>query len=205
MNLKESIINDLMAQCSSKLIKRSDEDEQKRINEINNCNHLFVKLRDYDKTEFSNINLTVYECVHCGVTNKFMDLETTIPKYRKSAKYFILTKLHYTDFEFKNITNESIMMNGISIDYINNNLMSDKVLRSLHPGILYDIARLINEDATNEELFDIMEELHNLETIEERKKLNTIFDAKELIERYFNTIDKEYISDTEDIKVYCKK
>ena len=198
MSLKESTFNDLMAQCSIKLIKKNNYEELKRVNEINNCNHLFVKLRDYGDS-------IVYECVHCGVTNKFRDLEVTIPKYRKSIEYFVLSKLHYTNFEFKDITTESLMMDKLDTNYINNNLMSNNVLRSFHPGLLYDIARIINDDASNEELFNIMLELNDLETLEEKKKLNTIFDAKELIERYFKNIDKEYISDTEDIKVYCKK
>lgn len=198
MSTKESSLNDLMTQCSRKLIKLTPYEEEKRINEIKNCNHLFVKLRDYDQSSYyPNVDLAVVECVHCGVTNKFKDLEYTLSKYRKSLEYYVLTRFHYVDVEYNESTIESIMINELSNEYISNHLMSNHVLRSSHPSVLYDIAKFLNNDGSNEELFSIMIELNNLESQEEKNKINSIFDAKELIERYLDNIEEK--------KVFCKK
>ena len=190
MSLNNLPYNDLMAQCSRKLIKTTKEEEQKRIEEINNCNHLFVKLRDYDTSHYNNLDLSVVECVHCGVTNKYRDLERVMERYKRSLDYYVLTKFHYTNVEYNDETIESIMMRKIKSENPNLPMISDKILRSLHPGVLYKLAKLINPEADNNELFEIMQELNNLETFEEKNKLNNIFDATDLIERY---VDKHKI------------
>ncbi len=110
MSLKELPYNDLMAQCSRKLIKVSPEEDQKRIDEIENCDHLFVKLRDYDHP---NLDLNVIECVHCGVTNKYIELENTMLRYRKSLEYYVYTTFHFTNLEYKDTNIETVMMDII--------------------------------------------------------------------------------------------
>ena len=184
MSLRELPFNDIMAQCTKKLIKVSKEDEEKRINEIKNCNHLFVKLRDYNTSTYDNLDLSVVECVHCGVTNKYHDLERVMQKYRKSLDYYVLTHWHYTDVEYNEVTIESMMMDKIKDENKELNMISNEVLRSPHPGVLYKVAKMINKDAENEELFEIMKKLNQLETFEEKNKLNSVEEATDLIERY---------------------
>lgn len=184
MSLRELPFNDMMAQCSKRLIKVSKEEEEKRINEINGCEHLFVKLRDYDTSYYDNLDLSVVECVHCGVTNKYRDLERVMQKYRRSLDYYVLTKWHYTNVEYNETTIETMMMNKIKDENNKLNMMSNEVLRSFHPGVLYQIAKSINPEADNTELFEVMKKLNELETFEERNKLNNLEDATSLIERY---------------------
>lgn len=184
MSLRELPFNDMMAQCSKRLIKISKEEEEKRINEINNCDHLFVKLRDYDTSYYDNLDLSVVECVHCGVTNKYRDLERVMQKYRRSLDYYVLTKWHYTNVEYNETTIETMMMNKIKDENQELNMMSNEVLRSFHPEVLYQIAKSINPEADNTELFEMMKKLNELETFEERNKLSNLEDATSLIERY---------------------
>lgn len=184
MSLRELPFNDMMAQCSKRLIKISKEEEEKRINEINNCDHLFVKLRDYDTSYYDNLDLSVVECVHCGVTNKYRDLERVMQKYRRSLDYYVLTKWHYTNVEYNETTIETMMMNKIKDENQELNMMSNEVLRSFHPEVLYQIAKSINPEADNTELFEVMKKLNELETFEERNKLSNLEDATSLIERY---------------------
>ena len=179
-------MNDLMTQCSRKLIKRSQEEEKERINEIRNCNHLFVKVRERVNSYDSNADSSIIECVHCGVTNKFVDLEHTLTKYNKSLDYYVLTRYHSNDIIYNECTIETDMMNEIIRDNKPIRLMSNEIIRSLHPIVLYDIAKFLYPEASDEELFSVMKELNELETSEEKNKLCSIFDAKELIERYFS-------------------
>ena len=177
-------MNDLMAQCSRKLIKRSLEEEKERIDEIRKCNHLFVKVRERVNSYDSNADSRIIECVHCGLTNKFMDLEHTLTKYNKSLDYYVLTRYHNNDVTYNECTIETLLMN----EMIKNNepirLMSEGIIRSLHPIVLYDIAKFLYPEESNEELFSVMKKLDEIETSEEKTRLCSIFDAKELIERY---------------------
>ena len=184
MSLRELPFNDMMAQVSKKLIKVSEEEEQKRINEIKSCNHLFVKLRDFDTSTYDGLDLSVVECVHCGVTNKYKELERVMKKYQRSLDFYVLTKLHYTNVQYNEQTIESKMMDEIKAENNELNMMSDDVIRTFHPGVLYKIAKIINPEAENAELFEIMQELNKLETTEEKNKLNNTFDATDLIRRY---------------------
>lgn len=184
MSLRELPINDMMAQVAKKLIKKSPVEEQARIDEIKNCNHLFVKLRDFDTSTYEGLDLSIVECVHCGVTNKFKELERVMRKYPKSLDLYMRNRLHYIDVDYNEETIESKLMDEIKNSNPILNLMSDEVIRTFHPGLLYRLANIINPTADDKELFDIMKELNNLETTEERNKLNNENDAIELIDRY---------------------
>lgn len=184
MSLRELPFNDMMAQCTKKLIKGSKEDEEKRIREIEQCNHLFVKLREQVSSSDNDADLSVIECVHCGVTNKYKDLERVMQKYRRSMDYYVLTNWHYTDVTYNDVTIETLMIDKIKDANTQLPMMSNEILRSFHPGVLYQIAKFINPNADNTELFEMMEHLNGLETFEERNKLNNISDAKDLIDRY---------------------
>ena len=184
MSLSNLPYNDMMAQCSKRLIKISKEEEEKRIHEIENCNHLFVKIRDYDTSQYDNADLSVVECVRCGVTNKYENLERVMEKYRRSLDYYVLTNFHYTNIEYNDVTIETVMMNKIKAQSSQLNMMSDGIIRSFHPGLLYKLATIIAPAASNDELFNIMLKLDELETFEERNKLDSVFDATDLVERY---------------------
>ena len=184
MSLHELPYNDIMAQCSRKLIVKTKEEEQLRIDEIKNCNHLFVKLRDYNTSFYGNLDLSVIECVHCGVTNKYKDLERVLQKYRHSLDLYVLTKLHYTNVDYNETTIETVMMDKIKDENKELNMMSNEVIRSFHPGVLYQSAMIIKPDGSNFELFQIMKKLNELETFEEKNKLNSVDDASDLINRY---------------------
>ena len=184
MSLHELPLNDMMAQVARKLIKKSPLEEEERINEIRSCNHLFVKLRDFDTSTYDGIDLSVVECVHCGVTNKYKELERVMRKYRRSLEIYVRSRLHTTNAEYNDQTIESMLMDEIKEHNGKLNLMSDEVIRTFHPGLLYRLANIINPTADDKELFGIMKELNNLETTEERNKLNNENDAIELIDRY---------------------
>ena len=188
MGLKQLPYNDMMAQFSKKLIKVTKEEEEKRINEISNCNHLFVKLREFNAEQNDN-NLLIVECVHCGVTNKYCDLERVMSRYRRSLDYYVATNYHCINVEYMDNTIETRMMEEIKNSNTELNLMSDKILRSFHPGVLYRLAKMISPNADNDELFSIMQELNNIETFEEKNKLNNPSDATDLINRY-NELEK---------------
>lgn len=175
-------INDILAQCSEKLVKLSDEEQNKRINEIRNCNHLFVKLREknVDATE----NIAIVECVHCGVTNKYQDVEKTVIRFRKSLEYYLLTKFKKNNIEYNSETIETMMMREILNVDDNINMLSKEGIRTLHPGLLYQLAKRIHEDASDEEIFLIMQKLNDLETASEKIKLLSVDDASNLLGRY---------------------
>ena len=176
-------INDLMAQCSKKLIKMPEEEENKRIWEIANCNHLFVKIKE--SQDNLDEDTTIIECVYCGVTNKYRILENTLlKKIPKSLEYYIMTKYHCKDVEYRESTIETEMMDKLERSGKELPLMSDEVIRTNHPNVLYTLARRLHPGATNEELFQIMKELNKLENSSEKQRLNTIDDAMELVLRY---------------------
>ena len=178
------ILNDMMAQCSQKLIKVSDEERENRIKEINSCHHLFVKLRERPELEEYHDSVVV-ECVYCGVTNKYNDLEKTLVKYRHSLEYYLLNKFHNVNIEYNDSTIESQMMEEIKKDNQKLNMLSNGIIRSFHPGLLFQLAKKICPNGTNEEIFEIMQELNELETTKEKNQLCFIDDADELVERFY--------------------
>ena len=77
--LQQLPINDLYQQCLRKL-RRQEEIRLQRKEEIMNCNHLFLMLKNGEHIYAQNstdccYNPNIVECVHCGLTNKYMDLE----------------------------------------------------------------------------------------------------------------------------------
>ena len=172
--------NGLLAECLTKLTKISKEDMEKRLKEINNCEHLFVILKKSGNN--ININSDIFECVHCGVTNKYSDIEKTALKYHNTIEYYMLHNKN--EIEYNNVTLESVMMKQIIKTGKSLNLLSEKVIRTSHPSILYQIALIINKEATNDEIYEIMYELNELETFKEKNSLLSIDDIKDLIDRY---------------------
>lgn len=173
--------NDRFAQYIRAYTEPSNYRKNKRQEEVLSCDHEFVILEkgNYVGSFHSSdceFQSSVIECVHCGVTNKFMKMTEEL---NLSLSSFSLR----TPFESKLF--EMIFPDTFSLADIN--LISYDELPSDYPRLLYDVARSIKPAADNQELFDVMMELHHLQTPTERLKTCTIEDAQPLIERY-----KEY-------------
>lgn len=179
------INNNLLGECTRKMIKLSEEDEKKRIDEIANCQHLFVKLKS-EPINYYGHNIDTVECVHCGLTNKYYGIEKMIRKYIASFDYTLLQKRNIIKFKLKDTTIESEMMMKLLQAKKELILLSDEVIETNHAGLLYQIAKKIEPLSSNNELFSIMQKLNKLETLEEKNNLSNIFDAVDLINRYQN-------------------
>ena len=193
MEIEKLNLNDTYAQFLRKIRKQSDEEVEKRKNEIIKCNHLFIKLEDgvYIGGFHSSdcyYEPSIVECVHCGLTNKFNKLEE-LYNDRDYLSYFLNTKTIESDM-FNEIFRNYYLRGGKSFDESGFNLISNESLNTYHPSILYRLALSIKEDASNEEIFEIMKELSELETHEERFRLQSIKDASLLVERYKKSIGK---------------
>lgn len=178
----------LYDECIKKLRKLPERKEKKRIQEMKNCNHLFVLLASKDNLEFEdNFCENKVECVHCGLTNKYITLED---------EFFF----HYSlGYGYNNVTLETKVFNEVfekSFDRKNRtfddsviNLISTEELPTNHPDLLYNLAKYINPDGTNEELFSIMKKLHELETDSEKELLIDINNSHSLYNRYLNVYE----------------
>ena len=208
--IEELPLNDRFAQyyrqMPSFITEEVKQERETRTKMIKECNHLFVLLEDgkyihnFNSSNCEYVQNTV-ECVHCGLTNKFMCFEDErwmISGIGSSSSFMTLdSKL------FREIFASSYIRAGKSFDESAINLISEKPLNTNHPGLLYKIANLIiqeiNPDATLEEIFEIMIELDSLETRDEKIRLRVIEDAEALITRYYNHKRKNVLK-----KIRCK-
>ena len=194
MDLKELPLNDEFAQCLRGMRKKTKEYTDSRIQEMSSCNHLFVKIKE--GVSYSGFHSSDYEydpsqveCVFCGLTNKHKYMEDLF--YRKdiiNSWYYNRQSLE-TSF-FNNYFRDYFRRSGKSFDESCFNLISQDVIKSYHPGLLYQIAVRINPEADKEEIVEIMKKLNELETDEEKMKLRTIGHAENLIERYLKNKGK---------------
>jgi len=181
--------NDLFAQFVNK--KWAEEKDirrtiysKRRIEEIENCNHLFLKLKDkeYVGTNHSSDTgdeLSTLECVHCGLTNKFEFLENKLQDIDTLyTNPTIETKLFHKTYKDAYIRCSKSFNENVF------NLISDEVIPTNQAGLLYKLALIINPIGTNEELFSIMNTLNELETNLEKWKLRTIDQCADLLNRY---------------------
>lgn len=177
----------MYSKSERKFIKRREERE----NEIKKCNHLFLILKNKEyvggfHSSDCGYEPSILECVHCGLTNKFEYLEETTD--------VDLYLYHIRDHNQMFHTIETNLLHklypdawkrgGKSFDNSVFNLISDGVIATHHAGLLYKLALIINPQGTNEELFNIMSELSELETDLEKFKLNTIEQCADLLDRY---------------------
>ena len=168
---------------------RSSFDRQKehfreeRKKQIRGCNHEFVLLKEsgwnncggFDSSDYV-YDYNVIECVHCGVTNKYEELEQILREDQVSI--FPKIKLSVETEEFNLIFNKPYS------DKFDVNLISSQVIDSKHAKIFYDVVKKIYPYASNEKIVDIMHMLSLLETNSEKMHLNSVEDAKDLIIRY---------------------
>lgn len=204
IEIKELPINDEFGQCMRKLRIVPTEFTQKRQEEMRNCNHLFVKLRQGE--EVFGCHSTDYykganevECVYCGLTNRFNRIEEVLDseyiEFSKSFRGMIpsLTRYNRKTLEsqmFEEIFKESYLRGGKSFKNSDINLISKECLLTYHPGLLYRLALQINPLGNEEELFEIMKILHLLETNQEKIRLQTEKQATSLLERYYTSKPK---------------
>ena len=140
------------------VIKNILEHEKQR---MQSCDHLFVKI-----SEDKDTNKEIIQCVHCGLTNKYMYLNNSdinldeLKRYKEYApEYMNMNNIIYNR---QYVYLQKIFGNNFS--FHSKRLMSDEILASKHLSILYQGAKLINPHGSNEELFKIMERLYDIET-----------------------------------------
>ncbi len=181
MNIKNLPLNDEYAQYIRSLNLPEENTLIKKANMLN-CQHLFVKLKDKDYSLDSGLidqdyNSIEVECVYCGLTNKFRQLEDffiikqmALDPYREKT---LETKIFESLYNSVNIKDESVLA-----------LISPSVLETYHPGLLYHLALIIKPNASLDELFAIMNALNNLETNQEKLRLKKDEQATALLKRY---------------------
>lgn len=202
--IKQLPINDEFGQCMRKLRIVPTEFIKKRQEEIRNCNHLFVKLRQGE--EVFECHSTDYykganevECVHCGLTNRFNRIEEVLDieyiEFSKSFRGMISSLIGYNkktleSLMFDEVFKDSYFRGGKSFNNSDVNLISEECLLTCHPGLLYRLALQINPLGSKEELFEIMKQLHLLETTQEKIRLQTVEQSTQLLDRYYTSKPK---------------
>jgi len=205
--LRQLPLNDEFAQCMRKLRIKPNEITEARKEEIRKCNHLFVKLRNGE--ESYGCHSTDYyqeaneiECVYCGLTNRFNKIETILePDYIEYSKTFrgmlpSLTRYNKKTLEskmFEEIFKKSYLRDGKSFNNSSLNLISEECLLTYHPELLYRLALQISPLGNSEELFEIMKQLHSLETTQEKIRLQTEEQAISLLDRYYTSKPKSLV------------
>ena len=161
---------------------RSDEDTEAVLAKWRSCKHLFVKVREseYIGAFHSSDCETIparYECVLCGLTNRLIDIEKAIDLAEHSP---IPDK--------KRTTDETSEWRQQQPKVSKENLLSQAPIKTVHPGVLYDVAIelcLAQEiNTTKQNVFEVMNELCDMETLAEQLKISTVTHASALIERY---------------------
>lgn len=158
---------------------------EERRKQIRACNHEFVLLKEggwdscggFDSTDYE-YDYNIVECVHCGVTNKYKHTEEAMEITPESGIIYPGIRKSVETVEFDSIFGREYS------DKYDVNLISALVIDSKHAKLLYDIAKQINPLADNEKLVKIMHTLNLMETEDEKYKLNTIEESRELIIRY---------------------
>lgn len=172
---------------------RVNEQLERQRQKYEECNHLFVKTREgvhYYGFHSSDCGYDppVVVCLECGLTNKHIEMEYKEKRYFDILLWYRnplrLKQLLINDEEFKKQFNHGYLRGGKSFDDSVFNLISSGALSSTHPGILYRLAKKIKPDATNEELFNTMKTLHDIETPSERIELESEEEIEGLLNRY---------------------
>ena len=91
---------------------------------------------------------------------------------------------------FNKIFSKSYTRGDKSFNNNDLNLISKEKLYICNPKLLYDLALIINPDANNEEIFEIMKKLNSLESYSEKIRLNTVEQSSNLLERYYKYKEK---------------
>ena len=203
------ILNDLKSQFDRKMQKMSREDINDTIYDMEHCHHLFVKLKEGEEflaphSSDCEKDPPIVECVHCGITNKFMDLEELYCKkvlklIKVSNGIGYPTRSIILSPQFKNETLESKEFRKQFSIYGSKrfndsyfNYISKEELITYHPGLLFHLAMnfMLSVDIDHltqydkKEIFNIMKELNKLETDYEKDHLMYPMDCDDLLDRY---------------------
>jgi hypothetical protein len=136
----------------------------KREKEMEECTHLFVKLRegeDYYGFHSSDCghDPCIVKCVKCGLTNKYTKLSD---KYLKLIKYMYPLQgclIDLNNKEFRKQYSHGWRRAGKSFDESVFNLISDEVFDDEHPELLYKMAKIMFPEGNNNDIFNVMKEL----------------------------------------------
>ena len=159
---------------------RSNEETESIVAKWRSCKHLFVKVHEseYIGAFHSSDCETIparYECVRCDLTNRLIDTE---------YDWYNLGRM----YDKKQVADETTEWRRQQPNISDENLLSEEVIKTIHPGILFNIAIelcLAQEiRTTKQNVFEVMKELCDIETPIERLKISTIVHASALIERY---------------------
>ena len=158
------------------------------------CDHIFVKIREgeyYYGFHSSDCEYTpsTVVCVKCGLTNEHIIMDPILRKHTDLFNSYLnpyyKKNIELNDIEFKRQFSHGYLRSG---KYFNESVfkyMSSKVVPSKHVTELYKLAYYINPNGSNEELFEIMQKLHEIETPEERFRL---INSEELLNRYMDRV-----------------
>lgn len=184
-------LNDTFAQYWRNIKPMSEDIVKRKKKNMECCNHLFVRLNGLDI--YGSKNIMTVECVYCGITNKFLQLEEffnsnpridslSLPKNTKTLQSEM----------FMQMLKQNHFQNDQNFHEFDLKFMSEEILPTYHPGLLYQLALQIKFDASIEEIFDLMKQLHALETNTEVLHLQTLEQANELFIRYQESVKKNY-------------
>ena len=163
---------------------RSDEDTESIIAKWRSCKHLFVKVREseYIGAFHSSDCETIparYECVRCGLTNRLIDMEEALDRHGSGCS--ILP-------DRKKVTDEATEWKHQRPEVSDENLLSEDLIKTVHPGVLFDVAAELclaqGIKTTKQNVFEVMKELCDMETGAEQLKISTAVHASALVERY---------------------
>lgn len=193
--LRNLPLNDNYSQCIRKMIKDDIKHTEKRIEEFKQCKHMFVKLKEGEKYWLGYHSSEYYyepckvECVHCGLTNKFIDIERSLYDSEILISCLYNKNTIETQYFYKFFKN-AFIRGGKSFNECVFHLISREVLPTCHPQLLYNLALYINPYGKKKELFEIMKKLHELETEEEKIRLQSEEQAIALVDRYYTSKSK---------------
>ncbi len=173
----------------------SDEEKLKREEEMTNCHHLYVKLDEIVERLPEYMSMSIVQCVHCGLTNKFKNVDDGNLRRRRYFGYNPSERTVETKVFDKTYQNCYRKSTGVVFPYYHFyddelEFLEREDLNTNHPKLLFDLAREINlsldyrVEEDRKEIFRIMKELNAMETDEERIYLKSVYDASDLIERY---------------------
>lgn len=212
-DLRNKRVNDKLAQYLKACRNVYPEQQRKREQEVTACNHLFVLYQPsiYHHANHSSDCYTdeaIIECVHCGLTNKFIDFERQLRLsgeivhvsenlkklgFYDYLKYFPSIRIYpFENKLFEKFIKEKelseIKILGIEKPTFYQLGLEKYAIKCEHLGLLYKIAMQVNPNNTEEETLEVMRSLFSLETLSEKLKLENIEDASALISRYQDSI-----------------
>lgn len=161
-----------MSEFEKKLLKL-----KKRMEE---CDHLFIKKEegfwagDFHSSEYIP---TIVTCLKCGLNNQ--------PRDREYDRFKLLNDPlgYYWNQINDEVFRKQYQYPSSKSDESTYNFISDEKFRAINPLTLYQISIYINPNGTNEEIFNTMKELNEIQHKEGIIKIDNKKDNKELLDR----------------------